>query len=117
MKGDIPAALDLEHSDPAALQLRRRQRKAGRPAASSEGDDWLVFHEQQQVFADLAVHPAAAERTLQLQHLRVAPAAEVLDHQPSAHPSVPRRRARRARTRAATPQTARRPNRPPLPKS
>src|SRR5882672_6795381 len=85
VKGHIAAAFDLEHSDAAALQLRRRKRETRDSSASSEGDHRLVLYQEQDILGDLAIHAAATETALELQHLGISPLTEILHHQSAAH--------------------------------
>ena len=54
VEGDVTPALDLEHLDAAALQLRRRQRQTGSPRAPAERNDGRMLHQQQHVLGERA---------------------------------------------------------------
>src|SRR5882762_1804328 len=85
VKGHVAATFDLEHSDAAALQLRPGKWETRHLRASSEGDDGLMLNQEQDILSNLAIHPAAAEIALELQHLGIFPSPEVLHHQSPAH--------------------------------
>src|SRR6266496_3745231 len=79
MVGDVPSALDLHHLNPPALQHLCRQRKAPRPGAPAQRHDGVVLDQEQNVLRQLPRQPLPPELTLQLQHLGVGPAAQVMD--------------------------------------
>ncbi len=96
VEGDVPAALHLEDLHAALAQRVRRKREAGLLRATAERDDGVVLHEQEEVLGQLAGLPGAAEPALELEHLTVRTAPEIVDQQRSiGHAPVRSRRTRR----------------------
>ena len=105
VKGDVAAALDLDHLDPAARELLRRQRQTGRSGAAAQGHHRRVLDQQQDVVGQLARDALLPQDSLQLERFGVTHRAEIADIESSCHAEVIRL-ARRKSRRATRPASA-----------
>jgi hypothetical protein len=81
VKGDVPAALHLEHANTARLELGSVREEIRILRRATERNDWVVLDEKQEILRQRTTDPRPRRRSLELEHFRVIPSTQVDDPQ------------------------------------